>query len=85
MVLEPAEQPANLGAQNSRVPETRKKRFHSIEHDALRADALHRMLETDKQTLEVVLAGLFDLGGLDIDVIHEELFGLHEMLQIEAK
>ena len=42
-VLEPAEQPAQLGAQDRRVREAGEQRLDRVEHDALRADRVDRV------------------------------------------
>ena len=47
----------------------RKQRLHRVEHDALGADLVDGIAETDEQAFEVVVAGLLDFAAFDADVI----------------
>ena len=72
-VLQPAEQPAQLGAQQGRVRQAREQALDRVEHDALGADRVDGVAQADEQPLEVVLARLLDLGALDAHVVDQQL------------
>ena len=72
-LLEPAEQAAQLGAQDRGVVEAREQRLDRVEHDALRPDLLDGVVEPDEQALEIVIAGFLDLAALDAHVVDDEL------------
>jgi hypothetical protein len=84
-VLEPAEQPAQLGAQHRGVGQSSEQRLDGVEHDALGADRVDRVAEADEKAAEVVLARLLDLGALDADVVDQQLPARDELFEIEAE
>ena len=51
----------------------------------LRAHAVDEGAEADEEPLEVVLAGLAELGPVDVDVVEGELLLRDEALQVEAE
>ncbi len=55
-VLQPAEQAAKFRAQDSGIGEAGEKSFERVEHHALGADRLDRILQAEKQPFEIVLA-----------------------------
>ena len=69
LVLEPAEQAAQLRAEDRGVGQAAEERLERVEHDALGADGVDGVAEADEQPFEVVLAGLLDLAPLDVDVV----------------
>ena len=85
LVLEPAEQPAQLRAQDGGVGQAAEERLDGVEHDALGADRVDGVAQADEQAFEVVLAGLLDLAALDVDVIDQQLLLLGQVLQVEAE
>ena len=84
-LLEPGEEPAQLGAHDGFVGEAGEERFETIEHDALGTDRIDRVAEADKQALEIEFAGLLDLTALDADVVHRELLAADELGQVKAQ
>ena len=73
-VLQPAEQPAQLGAQDapgSGSPRTASRSCRAP--PASRRSASMALREPDEQPFEVVLAGLLDLAALDVYVVDDEL------------
>ena len=72
LVLEPAEQPAQLGAQDGGVGQAPEERLDGVEHDAPGADRVDGMAQADEDAFEVVLARLLDLAALDVDVVHQQ-------------
>src|SRR4051812_23359787 len=84
-VLQPAEQPAQLGAQQRHVGEAGKQRFDRIQNDALRADAVDCKTKAQEKPLQVVLARLFDLPPVDEYVIERELPFAYEHVDVEAE
>ena len=85
LVLEPAEQPAQLGAQDGGVGQAAEERLEGVEHDALGADRVDGVAQADEEAFEVVLAGLLDLAALDVDVIHQQLVLVGQFFQVEAE
>jgi len=84
-LLEPAEQAAQLGAQDRRVGERREQRLDRVDDHALGVDRVDRRAEPHEQPVEVPVAGLLDLGTVHLDVVdHEFAVGL-ELPEIEAQ
>ena len=84
-VAQPAKQPAQLGAQDAGVLEPAEQRFDGVEHHALGADLLDRMIEPHEQTLEIVFTGFLDLTAVDVDVVDEESLVCHERVEVIAE
>src|SRR5262249_20270392 len=85
LVLQPAEQAAQLGAEDRLVRQAREERLDRVEHDALGADRIDREPEPDEEPFEIVVAGLLDLAALDLDVIEHDLLLLDQRRQVEAE
>ena len=68
-LFQPIEQPTDFGAQNGRVGKSREKAFDRVEHDPFGADLLHSELEPNEQSLQIVIADLSELGGIDRDML----------------
>jgi len=83
-VFQPAKQAANLGAQHGRVGQAREERFDGVEHDALGADAVDGMTESDEQAFEVEVAVLLDFAALDAHEIDREQAPGHQIVEVEA-
>ena len=58
LLLQPAEQPADFGAQDAGVGQLAEERFKRVEDDALRANPLDGVGNSNEETIEVVLPGL---------------------------
>ena len=84
-ILQPAEQPAQLRAQDGVIWQSGEQRLDRVEHDAFRADGIDGVAETDEEPFEIVLAGLLDLAAFDMDVIEQDHFLRGELVQIEAE
>ena len=84
-VLEPAEHPAQLGAQHVRIGQTGKERLDRVENDTLGPHGFYRKLKSDEQALKVVFAGFLDLAALDPHIVDGELLLRLELLHIKAK
>src|ERR1700761_8882521 len=82
LILEPAEQTAELRANQRLVREPGEKHLKRIQHYALGADRPHSTLQADKEALQIVFAGLLDLAALDEHMIDRELAALLKFLQI---
>ena len=85
LVLEPAEQPAQLRAQDGVVGQAAEERLDGVEHDALGPERVDGVAQADEEAFEVVLAGLLDLAALDVDVVHQQLVLLGQLVQVEAE
>ena len=84
-VPQPVEEPAQLRAQHARLGQSGKERFDGVEDDPLGADGVDRVPQADEQTVQVVLAGLLDLVGLDPDVVQRELLARRERARVEPE
>ena len=84
-VLEPAEQPPQLRAQDRLVGEAAEQGLDGVEHDPLGLDAVDRVAEPHEQPLEVVVAGLLDLAALDDDVREPDLLLGRQLVEVEAE
>ena len=73
LFLEPFEQTAQFGAQQQFVFEAAEQGLDGIDNDALGADGVDGIAEADEKALEIVFAGLVDLGALDLDVVDGDL------------
>ena len=62
--FEPAEEPAQLRAQDRLVGQAGKQRLDRVEHHALGADRINGVVQPDEQRLQVILAGLLDFAAL---------------------
>src|SRR5262249_41724459 len=85
LILEPAEQPPELGPQNALIRQPREERLDRVEHDTARADRIDRVAQADEQALEIVVAGLLDLVALDAHVIEDDPLLADEPGEIEAE
>src|SRR5262245_29732451 len=85
LVLEPAEQAAELGPQDGLVGQAAEQRFQRVQHDPLGPDGVDGQPQPDEEGLQVVLAGLFNLAALDVDVVEGQLLLLHQLVEIEPE
>ncbi len=84
-VLEPAEEPAQLGAQDGFVGQAGEQRFQRVQHHALGADGINREVQPDEQPFQVILAGLRDFTALDVDVVEHNLLAPDQARQIKSE
>ncbi len=84
-MIEPAEQPAQLGPENALILQSREERLDRVEHDTTGADRVDRVAEPDEEPLEIVVAGLLDLAALDADVVEDDFLVLDQSRKIEAQ
>ena len=84
-VLQPAEQPPQLGAQQRLVGQRPEQRLDRVQHHALGADRGDHVAEADEQRLEVILAGLGQLGAVDANVLDPQQAALGEAGQIPTE
>ena len=85
LVLQPAKQPADFGAQHGLVRKARKQRLDGVEHHALGADGVDGVAQADEQAFEVVFAGFFNLGAVDVHVVEAQHLAGLQVLQVEAQ
>ena len=85
LVLEPAEQAAQLGPQDARVRQAAEQRLDGVQHDPLGPDGVDGVAEADEQPFEVVVAGFLDLAALDAHEIHDDLLLLDQLVEVEAE
>ena len=84
-VFEPAEEPAQLGAQDGLVGQAGEQRFQRVQHHAFGADGINRVTEPDEQPFQVILAGLLDFTALDVNVIEQNFFAPDQARQIKSE
>jgi len=84
-VLEPAKESTQLGAQNGLVGQAGEKHLERIEHDALGADGIDRMVEPDEQSLQIIHAARLDLAALDMHVIESDFFAPNQAGKVEPE
>ena len=82
LVLQPAKQAAQLGAQDGGVGQPGEERLDGVEHHALGADAVDRVPQPDEQPFQVVLARLLDLAALDVDEVEHQFLLRDQRLEI---
>ena len=84
-VLQPVEQPPDLGPQDGRVGKGGEQALDRVEHDALGAYRIDCQLKPQEKAFEVVIADLGELGRIDGDVFEGELVLFHEFADVEAE
>ena len=84
LILEPAEEPAQFGAQDALIGQARKEGFDCVDDDAFGAHLLDHVVEAYKQALQVVFAGFLDLAALDADVVYRQELAADQVVQIVA-
>jgi hypothetical protein len=84
-VLEPAEQPPQLGPQDRVVREAAEQALDRVEHDALGAERVDRVAQPHEQAAEVVVAGLVDLAALDAHVVDQDALAPLELRQVHPE
>ena len=85
LLLQPAEQPPQLGTQDGEVLQPGEQRLQRVEHDPLGAHGLDRVAEPDEKSLQVVVAGLLDLAALDADMVDGDEAGGDQAGQVVAE
>ena len=84
-VAQPAEQPAQFGAQDAGVLEAAEQGFDGVEHHALGADLLDGVFEAHEQAFEIVFTGLLDLAAIDVDVVDDEFLLRDKRVEVVAQ
>ncbi len=84
-VLEPQEQPLQLGAQLAGVRECSEQRLDRVDRHPLCPHGVYCCAKTDEQPIEVPVAGLDHLGRDHVDVVDHELAVGFEPRQVEAQ
>ena len=80
--FQPVEQAAQFGAQDERIGQAGKNRFNRIQHNALGADAVNRIRETDEQTIQIKLPAFFNFTAFDTHVVYAQLVLLDKLIQV---
>ncbi len=84
-LLEPVEQAADFGAQDTRVRHLAEERFNRVEDDSLRANPLDSVGNSNEEAIEVILAGFRNLASRDVHVVQEQLLLGHQVVQVETQ
>jgi hypothetical protein len=85
VVAQPAEQAAQLGAQNSEILETAEQGLDGVEHHAPGADLPDGMFEAHEQAFEIVFAGFLDFAAIDVHVVDQQLALLDQLFEVVAQ
>ena len=85
LVLEPAEQAAELGAEDGGIRQAAEERLEGVEHDAPGPERVDGVAQADEEAFEVVLAGLLDFTPLDVDEVHQQLVLFGQLRQVEPE
>lgn len=83
--FEPIEQAAQLGAQHGGVLETAEQRLDGVEHNALGANGVDGVTQTDEQAFEIVLAGFFYFAAVYVHVVDDHQLLVDERLKVEIQ
>ena len=65
------------------VAETGEDGFERVDGDPLCPDLVDHRAEPDEEPFEIVLAGLFDLGAFDRDMVEDQFLLLDKLVEIE--
>src|SRR4051812_10940150 len=84
-VFQPAEEAAQLGAENAFVLQSGKEGLDGVEHHTLGADRFDGGIQADEQPFEIVLASFFNLVSLDADEIENQFLLADELVEVEAE
>src|SRR5688500_6797955 len=85
LVLEPAKEAPEFGAQNRFIRQPAEQRFESVQGNPFCADRVDRVTEAYKEPFEVVFTGFFDLAAFDMDIVDQHLLARRQVVEIEAK
>ena len=83
-VLEPAEEPSQLRADDGLVLEPAEKDFNRIQHYPLGLDFIHGSAEADEKAVEIVLARFFNLAALNKYMVDRKLAFALQLVEVEA-
>ena len=84
-ILDPTEQPPQLGSEDRNVGQSGEQRLDGVEHDPFSADRVDSVSKSNEQPLEVVLTALLDLAPLDMDVVDRDLAIGDEAVELVAE
>ena len=62
-----------------------EQRFDRVEDDALGPDRLNRVVQTDEQPFEIVVAGFLDLAAFHADIVDGQFLRRDQLRKIEAQ
>ena len=85
LFFEPVKQPPHFRPQNGLVIQAGKQAFDGIEHHALRADLLDRVIQSNEKTFKVIFPVLVDLLPIDFHIIDRNLLPADQVFQIEPE
>jgi hypothetical protein len=84
-LLEPGEEPPELGAQRRAVLERPEQRLDGVDDHALGADLVNRRAQPDEQPVEIPLAGLLHIGVQHADVVDDQTARRFELGEVKAQ
>ena len=84
-VLEPIEEPPQFGSDDGFIGNASKQRINRVEHDTPCTHPLHRVIKSNEQSLEIVIAGLMHRLAINRDIVGGKHVALFELGQIETK
>eukprot|EP00825_Cyclidium_porcatum_P000562 TRINITY_DN10187_c0_g1_i3.p4 TRINITY_DN10187_c0_g1~~TRINITY_DN10187_c0_g1_i3.p4 ORF type:complete len:140 (-),score=5.72 TRINITY_DN10187_c0_g1_i3:93-512(-) len=81
--FQPEEEPAQFRPEDRFVGKAGEEGFQRVNGDPFCTDFVDHCAEPDEQAFEVILAGLFDLGSVDGDVVEDQFFLADEFVEVE--
>ena len=84
LLLEPAKEATDFGAQDRGIGQGGKKRFDGIERHAFGADRVDGMPQPDEDPFQVEFTCLRDLAALEMDVVQDQLLAPDQARQIKS-
>ena len=84
-ILEPAEQPPELGAQDRRVRERSEQGLDGVDDDALGADGVDGGAKAEKESFQVPVSCVFYLARNHVEVVDHELAVGFELGEVESQ
>jgi len=85
LVLQPTEEPAQLGAQDQLVGEPREQGLHRVQHHPFGSHGVDGVPQADEEALQIVLTGLLDFATLDINEFQGEELLFFQVRQVETR
>src|ERR1017187_7689147 len=72
-LLEPVEQAADFGAQDTWVWHLAEERFNGVQDDSSRPDPLDSVGNSNEEAIEIVLPGFRNFASRNVHVVNEQL------------
>src|ERR1700674_4340554 len=84
-LLEPVEQAADFGAQDTWVWHLAEERFNGVQDDSPCPNLLDSVGNSDEEAIEIILPGFRNLAPRDVHVVQEQFLIGHQAIQVETQ